>query len=74
MNALLCAFTENVLFSKKKGSLRMYAQNCTRMKREQLFVQKMRLFFFPLLPTLLYHLQNYEMVKKSVFLRSNLPN
>ena len=36
----------------------MYAQNSARRKREQLFVQKMRLFFFPPLPTLLYHLQN----------------
>ena len=42
----------------------MYAQNSARRKREQLFVQKTRLFFFPILPTLLYHLQNVRNVEK----------
>ena len=61
MNALLCAFTENVLFFKK----RLFAYVCTKLCEEEkgtTFRTENAFVFLP--STLLHHLQNGRNVEK----------
>ena len=74
MNALLCAFTENVLFFKK----RLFAYVCTKLCEEEKGTTFRTETAFVFLPSNAYIIipftKRTKYVKKSVLLRSNLPN